>query len=221
MHILKPMIIIALAIGALTAQADTLITMKEGSGSPGADGQLSAEAKEAGRVVKIWSRPDNMARVDDSGKMIFSIDRGVTYMISDSNRTCRAFNHPKDTEAKPVADDAIEVRQLGETRKIGPWQAEGYDMKVTVEGMSDPLQVAFWVTDDVTMGLETYRANFSAMATPQTAWMSKTLELGGYPVYQESRIGQMMMWSEVLSVSDEDAPAGTYEVPEGYTGCDS
>lgn len=218
-HFVKWTLLALVAMMVLSVQADTLIKMKEGTGKPGADGKLAADALAAGREVQIWSRLDNMARVDATGKMIFSIDRGITYMISNANKTCSEFKHPEKTRVESTGNDALEVKKTGDNRQIGSWQAEGYSLVVSVEGMQEPLEVLFWVSDEVTSGLDTYRNNFGAMATPQTAWMSKTLELGGYPVYQESRIGQMMMWSEVLSVSEEDAPDGIYDVPEGYTGC--
>jgi len=198
-------------------QADTLITMMEGMGQSGSDA-ASADVR-AGKEVQIWSRPDNMARVMDNGRMIFSIDRGTTYMIDDEKKTCRSFKNPdQDTSGSAVMDE-IEIRKTGDDRRVGEWDTQGYAMSVPLASTEDVLEVSFWVTDEVTSGLESYRANFAAMTTPQTAWMGKTLELGGYPVLQESQIGQMTMWSEVLSVSEEQAPDGIYEVPAGYSGC--
>jgi len=198
-------------------QADTLITMLEGSGQPGSD--ASSAKERAGKKVQIWSRPDNMARVNEGGKMVFSIDRGVTYMIDDSKKTCRSFKHPKAHDSEPGTEDVLDIRKTGDTRKVGVWDADGYVLSVPMAGSEDVLEVSFWVSDELTTGLDTYRANFAGMTTPQTAWMSKTLELGGYPVYQESRVGPVTMWSEVLSVSEEQAPDGIYDVPAGYSGC--
>jgi hypothetical protein len=202
---------------SLPVQADTLITMREGSGQAGLD--ASAAKDRAGQEVRIWSRPNNMARVSEGGKMIFSIDRGMTFMIDDAKKTCRGFRHPDLEETDSASMGELSIRKTGDSRKVGGWDADGYAMSVPLAGTEDILEVTFWVSDDLTTGLDTYRANFAAMSTPQTAWMGKTLELGGYPVFQESRIGQMTMWSEVLSVSEEQAPDGVYEVPAGYTGC--
>lgn len=198
-------------------QADTLITMLEGSGQPASD--ASAGEERTGKEVQIWSRPNNMARVNEGGKMVFSIDRGVTYMIDDTKKTCRAFKHPKTHETEPGSAEALDIRETGDNRKVEGWDTEGYAMSVPLAGSEEVLEVSFWVADELTTGLDTYRANFAGMTTPQTAWMSKTLEMGGYPVYQESSFGSMTMWSKVLSVSEEQAPEGIYEVPAGYTGC--
>jgi hypothetical protein len=202
---------------SLPVKADTLITMMEGSGQHGTDASVATD--RAGKEVQIWSRPDNMVRVNEGSKMIFSIDRGMTYMIDDDKKTCRALKHPEAHEVESSSNDAIEIRKTGDSRRVGEWDAEGYAMTVPLGGPDTTLEVAFWVTGELTAGLDTYRANFAALTTPQTAWMAKTLELGGYPVYQESKFGQMTMWSEVLSVTEEQAPDGIYQVPSGYIGC--
>jgi len=201
----------------LPVQADTLITMMEGSGQAGSD-EVTDEFR-AGKQVQIWSRPGAMVRVTDGGRMIFSGDRDVTFMIDDNKKTCRAFQHPKSEPSEASAPDDIEIRKTGDDRKVEDWDAVGYAMSVPFHGSEDLLEVAFWVSDDVTEGLDVYRNNFAAMSTPQTAWMGKTLELGGYPVLQESRFGQMMMWNQLLSVGEQDPPDGIYDVPDGYTGC--
>lgn len=207
------------------AQADTLITMKEGKERL-PDGEEFAEreptgAEAEGPVLQVWSRPGSMARVKEGGRIIFSLDRGVTYLLNSEAKTCKAFPHPEAVNADESASAKMEFKKIGRTRQIGPWQAEGYELSVLINGRDDPLQVVIWVSSEVTTGLDVYRENFAAMMTKNTAWLAKTMDLGGYPVYQETRLGQLFNWSEILSVSDEPAPEGIYDVPADYTGCES
>jgi hypothetical protein len=211
------MIAASVLVVGLPVRADTLITMMEGGGQAAAED--SGDEIRVGKPVRIWSRPNNMARVQDGGRMIFSIDRGMTFMVDDNKKTCRAFRHPQGDPSAADESEAFEIRKTGDDRRVGDWDAEGYAMTVPMQGSEATLEVAFWVSEQLTDGLDTYRANFAAMTTPQTAWMRKTLELGGYPVLQESRFGQMMMWSQVLSVEEQAPPEGIYDVPAGYTGC--
>lgn len=59
-----------------------------------------------------------------------------------------------------------------------------------------------------------------SVATPETAMMLAVYELGGFPVRSEIQMGPVQMWTELESIEQKPAPAGTYDVPRGYTGCD-
>jgi len=198
-------------------QADTLITVTEGSGM--AQNSGDPDKRPVGKTVQIWSKPDEMVRVLDGGRMIFSENRKMTLIINDAEKTCRGLPHPKSNGLDSTANPIPDAQKTGDNRKVGPWDTEGYELHVKPEGMDETINVKFWVADGLTTGLDVFRANFERMMTPQTAWVTRTMELGGYPVYQETRIGAMLTWSEITSVKDEPAPDGMYEAPAGYTGC--
>ena len=46
--------------------------------------------------------------------------------------------------------------------------------------------------------------------------MLKILEVDGFPVRQEFRVGPIESWQQLISVSEEAAPEGTYEIPAGF-----
>lgn len=77
-----------------------------------------------------------------------------------------------------------------------------------------------YTLENPTLLTMTRRPVLSSRIAPATAWTVKALELGGYPVRQEVRMGPMLTWSEFVSVEDKPAPSGTYEVPDGYSGCE-
>jgi hypothetical protein len=202
------------------AQADTLIITREGSRMTGDDSEVPETLHRAtdgeAKTITFWSRADRMARMDDNGKMIGDLESGVTYLVNDRNRTCYALpTREKASGDAPAAP--VEVRETGESRQIGSWQAKGYELKVAAD---NPIEVAVWVSDDVAVDMSAQRAYTETVVTPDTAWLLALFDLGGYPVRQEFSMGSMQMWSELVSVDEKAAPAGTYEIPAGYSGCD-
>jgi hypothetical protein len=72
-----------------------------------------------------------------------------------------------------------------------------------------------WISDDVEFDLEAYRA-FSKAVDGGTGLTAAIAELPGYPVLQESDLGFAQSTVRLLAVSEEPAPAGIYDVPNGY-----
>jgi hypothetical protein len=75
-----------------------------------------------------------------------------------------------------------------------------------------------WITDE--FGVDpVQRAYMESVATPETAMMLAVYDLGGFPVRSEVQMGPIQMWSQLASIEHRPAPAGTYAVPPGYSGC--
>jgi hypothetical protein len=194
---------------ASTVQADTLLTTREGTLGPGGDTE--------GSTVSFWSRSDWMARIDDNGKTISDLESGVTYLVNDQNKTCYALPRPQG-DAGDGSPGQVEVRETNETRQIGSWQTKGYELTVTTDG--EPMEVSVWVSDEVPVDVGGQRAYTENLVTPETAWLLKLFDFGGYPVRQEVSMGPIGTWAELVSVEEKSAPSGTYDIPAGYSGCD-
>ena len=222
MRVIPWVLTIVSAVFLSGVHADTHITMKEGNRKASSEEPAQAgQPANKVQVVQIWSRPDDMVRIGENGRMIFSLARGMTYMVNDDKKSCRGFPHPEVGLVSGESDSKTDIRKNGQTRKVGAWQAEGYEMSAKIAGIETPLEITFWVAEELTTGFDVYRANFAGMTTSQTVWMSKMLELGGYPVYQETAMGPMVSWSEIVSVDEEPAPDGIYDIPADYDGCAS
>jgi hypothetical protein len=207
--------LIVLCFGLSSVEADTLITAKEGSsqaGSPLASGIDLAQTKQ------IWLRADRMANIGDGSRMIGRLDRGETYLINDVKKTCFRIKHQKYQEYKPAKDGSV-FHKTSETRQVGSWEAVGYEANIAPDE-GDTYDVAIWISDEVRLGLEDYQTYTKGVVTPATTWVIDSLALGGYPVRQETKIGPITTWVEFLSVEDKKPPAGTYDVPAGYSGCE-
>ncbi len=205
-------IFLLLGFAASTVQADTLMTTREGTLRPGADA-----AQDEGSTVRFWSGSDRMARIDDRGKMISDLESGVTYLLNDQAKSCFAIPRQQVDSGGGTAGQ-VEVRGTNDTRQIGSWQADGYELTVRTDG--EPIEISVWVSDDVPVDVGGQRAYTENIVTPDTAWLLKLFDLGGYPVRQEVSMGPVRMWAELVSVEEKSAPSGTYDIPAGYSGCD-
>ena len=149
--------------------------------------------------------------------MIYDIESGVSYVFNDQNKSCYALTKQEIATGAGFAGE-VEVRETKESRQIGPWQAKGYDLTVTTE--SGPMEISVWVSEDVPADVGGQRAYTESIVTPDSAWLLKLFDLGGYPVRQEVSVGVAKSWTELVSVEEKSAPSGTYDIPAGYSGCD-
>jgi len=207
--------VIVLFCSVVSVEADTLITANEGSSLAASP---PASDPEQLQTRQIWSRADRMASISNDSRLIGRLDRGETYLINDTKRTCTRIKHQEPQEYIPSEEGSVFLK-TGETRQVGSWQAVGYEATITL-GASSSYKVVLWISEDVTLGLEDYRTYTKGLVTPETFWVLDSLSLGGYPVRQETTIGPTTSWLEFVSVEDKTPPAGIYDVPDGYSGCE-
>jgi len=213
MSILRSLVL-AVCFGLPAVQADTLITAREGTGQAGGSQTPGAEQ---GQSRQIWLRADRMASLDSDGRMIGRLDRGETYVLRDAKKSCFRVKHKKQ-DIDTSAQRKSVFQKTGETKQVGPWETVGYEATIPLNE-SATYKLSIWVSDEVTLGLEDYQTNTRGTATPATYWLVDSLSLGGYPVLQETQIGTMTSWMQITSVKAAKPPAGIYEIPAGYTGC--
>lgn len=196
----------AILIANAPAIADTVVTLREGT----IVGQAAASAPplEEGKLVKLWNAADRMARVDGAHRMVTRLDRGETYIVNTAAGTCFLITHAAGGGAAVATTHVFQP--TGDTRRFGDWTARGYELTAAGE---DALTVRVWVSEDVDVDIAAQRQQVSKLVTPETAWALTMFDLGGYPVRQESRIGPVYTWSQVVSVGEAEPPRGTYDKP--------
>ena len=173
-----------------------------------------ALAEAEPKTVTYWLASDRTARLAEDGRIIGRLDRGESYFVSTADRSYRVIEIGGEASSDENARSSFDVTNTGETRQIGPWKAVRHTMRVEMGG--EPTEIELWV-GDVGVGMEEFRAFIAAFAQAQgTEWMRGYLELGGFPLRQEMRMGPMLVWQEVISIEEATAPAGTYDVPAGY-----
>jgi hypothetical protein len=116
---------------------------------------------------------------------------------------------------------SVTVTASGETQKINNWNCNKYSMKMSMMGTTSNFDI--WATENIKIDYDLYRnLAFSIMGqTPGVEDMMKEMsKIKGIVVLQQGTMSMMgtdvKSSQELIEVSDKDAPAGTYEVPQGY-----
>jgi len=115
----------------------------------------------------------------------------------------------------------VTVKETGETQKIKNWNCKKYIMTMEMMGTKSTSEI--WATEDIKIDYELYMTLGLSMM-PKTPGLQKMLEemkkIKGLTVLSTATVSVMgtdvKSTQELLEVSDKSAPAGTYEVPEGY-----
>jgi len=116
----------------------------------------------------------------------------------------------------------VSIKETGETKKIKNWKCQKYIMTMKMMGITTTSEV--WATEDIKVDYELYTTLRLSMM-PKTPGLDKMLEemkkIKGLTVLSTGTMSMMgkdvKTTQELIEVSEKSAPAGTYEVPEGYT----
>jgi Domain of unknown function (DUF4412) len=189
------------------ARADTKVTMEEQTviTTPG-----GAPPTEQTTQYTLWVRADRAARIGGGLHMITRLDRGESYFVDDGDKTVTVMK----LDGLPETLRHPEVKKTGETRRIGAWNAERYDLSVDL-GHGDTGSVVLWISDDVALDMNAYRAFYRAADRGQ-GLLSAIADLPGYPVLEESNFGIAKSTARLVAVSEETPPSGTYDPPADY-----
>ena len=202
---------------AVPAAADTLLTIR--SSIEGLKDQPQPGA------VKIWIDGDKLRRDEGESSYVLRLDRGKLYVISHPDKTYSELAVPGDLRkiASPAALQLkVQVTATKETKQVGNWAARKYKLDVSnPSGLH--LDTTVWASKDVA-SYQVYNRLAASLAAlqPGASDLSRQLEtIDGFPVLQEAdvRMGDSRFKTreELVSVETQEAPAGAYEIPAGYT----
>jgi hypothetical protein len=197
------------ALASAPAQADTRIVTEERIQMriPGNQSDTTSE-------VTLWLAGDRGARRGGSSHMILRLDRGEVYVVDDATRSYRVL--PLGGGAAPGAAPA-RLEKTGQTRQISQRTAEEHRLSVELHP-GQTADIALWISTDVGVDLDAFRAYTNAAADAMgMAWMKSLVDVDGYPVLVETKMEIAESSSRLLSISEASPPDGIYELPAGYT----
>jgi hypothetical protein len=239
LSVLSVLLVFCLAFGAATARADVYMKQKTHTGSSTMRGKTQPEKDE---TAVIWLG-ENKSRTDnDSGRsVIFLADKGLLYVIDHNKKTYmempldlgKSMNEAlagQGEQGQKVADMmkgmmggmTVKVADTGETKMIGSWNCRKYliDTKMSMGETSSEV----WATEDIKIDPKLYfTAAYAMMASlPGFQDMIKEMQkVKGVIAYQVSTAKMMgsdvKTTMELLECAGKSAPAGTYDLPAGYT----
>lgn len=118
----------------------------------------------------------------------------------------------------------VTVTPSAETKKVGPWTANRYDLKMTSSMMN--MESVLWASTETPVDYGNYHELYSSVMSLQPgmdSMMAEMKKIDGYVVDQKATVTMKMMGETtiassdtVISIEEMDAPAGTFEAPVGY-----
>lgn len=223
---------IALVMSPSVLKADHVIKGKKHTDAFSMMGQ-SQPAKD--EETTTWLGKDKMLRDEGEITTLIRLDKNKMYLINHSDKTYSEMDLPLDMEAAlpPEAkqmmssmDVSSKITDTGETQTINEWKCKKYlvEISVSMMGMSWPIKMEMWTSDDLGIDMDQYKKLYAetlALNPMFQDFVEEFKKMEGYPVVTEFSMEMMgaeqKYREEVFSVEKIDAPAGTYELPEGYT----
>lgn len=238
----KTLIILAILALAATAGADTYI--RQATHQDGFEMQGQTMQPEDDTAI-TWIGKD-MARTETKqGTIIWRSDKDMVYIVDDAKKAytempiskigdlkaMMGMDEMSEEEAKMMEQQmapmmammqvSATVTPTEETQKIGDFNCKKYDVDFKVGMMN--MKSDFWVTKDFEMDYSVFKKlSLSQMLfMPGSDQAIKEFEkMEGFVVMSDGEVNMMgatiKNTNKVLEVTEKDAPAGIYDVPEGY-----
>ena len=132
--------------------------------------------------------------------------------------------------AKGMTKFEITVTPTTETKKINKWNCKKYNQVVKM-GMG-PINSEVWATEDLEMDYELFAQYSTAMMAMKPGFsesfdkaVNELKKIKGVPVLTKTTMNMMGMQmnttQELIEFKKTAAPAGTFEIPKGYTKSES
>jgi hypothetical protein len=222
---MKKLIFIAalLVISFTLLHADVYIKQKTNMGA-----FMGQPPKEL--IQEYWLGKNKMAVISQEQSMILDLDAKKLNMVIHSSKTYIETGLPLDMNKlmpeemaqmmKGMLDGmTISIQPNGQTKKVANWNANGYDLKITVMGIE--IKMVFWASKDVPFDWKEYSYLYSEIYKAQfnvgEKFMEEFKKVQGFPVETEVDAMGMKATTTTVEISQKKPGAGTYSVPAGYT----
>lgn len=174
--------------------------------------------------VRVWAGADRVRRDDGDASTILRLDQGKLYTVNHAEKTWSSVSLAelaKVPEGDPLKT-VVEITPTGESKKIRGWTARRFTVRIT-NAAGLVLESDTWASQDIPA-----HATLAQLAAAQAAlqpggalWGRELSRIEGYPVLNETDVklgnSRFRTKEELLSVEEKEPPAGTYDVPKGYT----
>lgn len=231
-YVIVPLFIFCLFLFPALTKADVLIKKTRHTDAATIMGQSQPAKDEQGLT---WIAKDKMRNDMGEESIIIRFDINKIYAIDNSEKTYSEIDLPIDME-KTLSPEAKTMMQMmtvtatltetKETQQIRGWNCKKYlvNISASMMGMNMPITIEMWNTKDIELDYNLYNKFFSQVMLLNPMFkdaMAELEKMEGITVLQKFSMTMMgaeqKFQEEVISVEKKDAPAGTYELPQGYT----
>ena len=183
------------------------------------------------RQQTTWIGNNMMYMDQGDSATIVRVDTMKLYVVDHTTKTYHVLDLPVDLstlvppEMQPMLammQFEVTVTPTDEHKQVGEWNARRYDMAMTSQMFS--MKSTMWVTKVAGYDPEAFNSMYVHLNSLQPGMADAVKEMSKIEGLVVEQQGIMtMMGSEVetsektISIDNIDAPAGTYDPPEGYT----
>jgi hypothetical protein len=223
------LIVIGLMLVASAGSADTKVEQITHTDAVQMMGQ-SQPATDTKMVT--WYGKDMMAAISDDTTMIVRLDQKKAYVVEHGEKSYSELDLPIDPAklmppgmAEQMAQFMkfdVTVTATDESKQIGEWQARRFN--VDINGPMMQAKIVAWATTEIDIDISAAKEMSTQLLLLQPGMEPMAREMKkieGFQIASESVTSAMgaeiKTNTKTLSIVKEDPPAGTYEVPAGYT----
>ena len=198
--------------------------------------EVMGQSQPAKDVINhMWLAENKMASLSEDQSFIIDLDNNVVFWLNSQKKTYIEMDLPLDI-SKYLPEQAAEmmanmnisvaVQPTGATETIAGKTCEKYDVTMTIMMMMTmEMKMKIWATEDVPFDWKKFQDKMIQMFSPTMPLGEEALnafkQIKGWQMRSEMTMNMMgtdmKTMQEVMEITEKDAPAGTYTVPEGYT----
>jgi hypothetical protein len=183
------------------------------------------------RQQTTWIGKNMMYMDQGDSATIVRVDTMKLYVVDHTTKTYHVLDLPVDlsTLVPPEMQPMLAMMKFevtatptDEHKQVGEWNARRYDMSMTSQMFS--MKSTMWVTKVAGYDPEAFNSMYVHLNSLQPGMADAVKEMSKIEGLVVEQQGVMtMMGNEVgtsektISIDNIDAPAGTYDPPEGYT----
>jgi Domain of unknown function (DUF4412) len=219
-----------LLVLAVAASADIYVKSKTHTDAFAMMGQ-DRPAKD--EINEQWFNDNQFAAITPEMTIAVDLKKNILDLINNKQKTYIEASLPFDFASildpqmaqmmSQMMKMTVTVAPTGQTKTIGQWKCEGYD--VTINMMMMPVKISVWASTDVPFDLakfqNLYRNVMIAQMRLDEASVKEMMKINGYWIASETSMEamgtKMRTTSEVIEITKKAPDASVYSVPAGYT----
>jgi hypothetical protein len=198
--------------------------------------EVMGQSQPAKDVINhMWLAENKMASLSEDQSFIIDLEKDKIFWMNTPNKSYIEMDLPLDI-SKYLPEQAAEmmanmnisvaVQPTTETETIAGKTCKKYDVTMTIMMMMTmEMKMKVWATEDVPFDWKKFQDKMIQMFSPTMPLGEEALnafkQIEGWQMRSEMTMNMMgtdmRTVQEVMEITQKDAPAGTYAVPEGYT----
>jgi hypothetical protein len=198
--------------------------------------EVMGQSQPAKDVINhMWLADNKMASLSEDQSFIIDLENNKVFWMNTQNKTYIEMDLPLDI-SKYLPEQAAEmmanmnisvvVQPTDATETIAGKACNMYDVTMTIMMMMTmEMKMKVWATEDVPFDWKKFQDKMVQMFSPTMPLGEEALnafkQIKGWQMRSEMTMNMMgtnmKTLQEVSEITEKDAPAGTYSVPEGYT----